>query len=100
MEEEFYCPVCRMRWDMDSVRMLKCEHTICMDCLEGTLIEALSPDNKEGALQKLKCPHQSCSGKIDKFIVLNNFPDQFENYSRVMSGRALMNCMKEDEVLL
>lgn len=100
MEEEFNCPVCRMSWDIDNVRMLACEHTLCMECLEGTLEQALSPDNKEGPLQKLKCPLKFCSGKIDKFIIRENFPHLFEKYSRVMSGRALIDCMKEDEALL
>lgn len=100
MEEEFQCPVCRLGWDIDSVRMLECQHTVCMDCLEGTLIQALSPENTEGVIQKLKCPHKWCPGKIDKFIVMQNFPKLFEAYSRALSGRALIDCMKEDELIL
>ena len=71
-----------------------------MECLEGTITEALSPNNKEGLLLKLKCPSKLCNGKIDKFIIMQNFPDLFEAYSSAISGRALVDCMKEDELLL
>ena len=100
MDEDFKCSICRMEYDLDSIRMLSCHHTLCIDCLRETIEMAVSPENTEGLVQKLKCPERGCQGVIDKFVISSNTPGLFEQYSSLVVGRGLIDAVKEDEVLL
>ena len=96
-DDTFPCLLERVNCPRSEIRMLACHHTLCIGCLEGTVTEAL---NCKDVIAKLKCPYAGCDGKIDKFMIMTNLPHLFDQYSDAVSGKALIDCMKPDEVLL
>lgn len=83
--------------DLDEVRMLKCGHVVCVNCLREFTEEAVKSAE---AFMLFKCPQPDCEEDIDKFIVSGNFPALFPAYSQLKASKALLKAKKSNEFLL
>lgn len=95
--EKWSCGLHLGEVELDQVRMLKCGHVVCVDCLQEFTAEALKSAE---AFMLFKCPQPECDGEIDKFVVLGNFPDMFQAYCQLMTSKALLRAKKPTELLL
>jgi len=94
--ETFYCHICFENVSIEEVFILNCEHSFCLDCLNGYLTHGI----KEGKTF-FSCFHPTegedvCGENISEYVIKNIVPSEvFEKYLRfqqIMNNPCTREC--------